>query len=69
LNKKPQLYRYEVSVPVAQYWVYEVIASSESEALEKYRKCEDCEQKCEDTAPIGSRKIVIRKKGKYERPA
>lgn len=54
-RKKP-VYEYKIGVPVSEYWVYDVKATSIAEAMTKIRNCENSIQQVYSLpAPVGRR--------------
>jgi hypothetical protein len=63
-RKKP-IYRYEIGIPVSEYWIMEVHATSVKDAIKKIRDDDDSvQQLCSDAAPIGRTKPKVYKKVK-----
>ena len=58
--KKKEKFEFELWVPVAQYWVYRVMAYSNKDAIKRWENNDDTlEQNCEMNAKVGSRKIIV----------
>jgi hypothetical protein len=65
MKRKKPLYLYEIGIPVSEYWVMQVEATSIKEAIKRIRDNHDSvDQVCSLSAPVGCARPRVYKKVK-----